>query len=149
MDYEKEVARLHLDQRNLQSDLETARQEARKLKVDFPTVQSALAALTREVANDKERLSIGIGDFKRWIRQSSVNADTLISDSDRSMFSSDTHHVFAHNALRKVRSEDWISAYEDANKVIFILISMYLCPLIHTSSLSSLGRLPWVILPRL
>ena len=109
--------------------METTRREVETLKADYRTevarlqrdksdLQSALGALKLEVAEGKQRLSTGINDFKRWMRDSSVNADSLISDLDPSNSSSDTHHVLAHNALLNVRSEIWTSAYEDANKVI-------------------------------
>ena len=72
------------------------------------------------VAEGKRGLSLGIGDFKQWMRESSVNTDTPISEPDPSTSSSDIHHMLAHNALLKVRPEMWSSAYyEDANKVIF------------------------------
>ena len=113
----------------LQSALETVRKEVETLKADYDTevihlqrdksdLQSVLGALEREVAEGKQRLSLGIGDFKQWTRESSVNADTFISDPDPSPSSSEIHHVLVHNALLKVRSEIWSSAYQDANKVI-------------------------------
>ena len=82
-------------------------------------LQSALDALKKEVAEDRMRLSLGIGDFKQWMRQNSVNADSLISDPDPSISSSDIHHVFAHNALVNLRSKDGSSAYANARKVDF------------------------------
>ena len=113
----------------LQSALQNARKEVETLKADYNAevprlqrdksdLQSALGALKREVAEGKQRLSPGIGDFKQWMRESSVNAGTLIADHDPSTSSSDAHQVLAHNALLKVRSENWSSADEDANKVI-------------------------------
>lgn len=80
-------------------------------------LQSALDALKREVAEDELRLSPGIGDFKQWMHQNSVNADSLISDPDPSTSLSDIHHVFAHNALVNVRSKAPSSAYAYARKV--------------------------------
>ena len=114
---------------SLQSALETARKEVETLKADYDTevihlqrdksdLQSVLGALKRGVAEGKQRLSLGIDDFKQWTRESSVNADTLISDPDPSPSSTEIHHVLVHNALLKVRSEIWSSAYQDANKVI-------------------------------
>ena len=82
-------------------------------------LQSALDALKREVAEDKLRLSLGIGDFKQWMRQNSVNADSLISDPHPSTSLSDIHHVFAHNALVNVHSKARSSAYANARKVNF------------------------------
>ena len=113
-----------------QSASETARKEAETLKTDYHTevrrfqrdksdLQSALGALEREVAEGKQRLSLGTSDFKQWMLENSINMDTLISDQDPSTSSSDIHQVLAHNALLKVRSENWSSAYEDASKVIF------------------------------
>ena len=113
----------------LKSALETARKQAETLKADYNTevtrlqrdtsdLQSALDALSRQVAEGKQKLSLGIEDFKQWMRENSVNADTLISDPHPSTSSSDIHQVLAHNALLKVRSEIWSSAYEDASKVI-------------------------------
>ena len=81
-------------------------------------LQSALAALKTEVTEDKQRLSLSITDFTQWMCEHFVNADTLISVPDPSTSSSDIHHVLAHNALVKVRSGNWSSAYEDAQKVI-------------------------------
>ncbi|KAF8555588.1 TPR-like protein [Imleria badia] len=52
------------------------------------------------------------------MRESSVSADTLISDPDPSVSLSDIHHVLVHNALVMIRSENWSSAYEDAKKSI-------------------------------
>ncbi|KAF8550350.1 TPR-like protein [Imleria badia] len=49
------------------------------------------------------------------MRESSFNAGILISVPDPS---SDIHHVLVHNALVRVRSENWSSAYEDAQKSI-------------------------------
>ena len=147
-DYETEVTRLQRDNAELQSVLgalkrevaagkqklflgiETARKEAETLKADYDTkvtrlqcdksgLRSALGALKREVAEGKQRLSLGIGDFKQWMHKSSVNADSLISAPDPSTSSTDIHQVLAHNALQKVHSRLWSSAYEDANKVIF------------------------------
>jgi tetratricopeptide (TPR) repeat protein len=125
---------MELDEANkriqsLQSTLETTRKEAEALKADYDTevarlqrdksnLQSALGSLKREVAEGKQKFSPGIDDFKKWMRDSSVDADTLISDLDPSNSSSDTHHVLAHNALLNVHSEIWSSAYEDANKSI-------------------------------
>ena len=114
----------------LQSALKTAREEAETLKSDYDTrvtrlqheksdLQSALAALKREIAEANRGSSLGIGDFKLWMRESSVNADTLLSDPDQLTSSSDIHHVLIHNALLKGRSGAWSSAYEDAHKVIF------------------------------
>ena len=114
----------------LESALAIARKEGEILKADWVSevtrlqrdkfdVQSALGALKTAVAEGKQSLSLGIGDFKQWMRESSVNPDTLISDLDQSISSTDIHHVLVHNALLKVRSQIWGSAYEDANKVIF------------------------------
>ncbi|KAF8550860.1 TPR-like protein [Imleria badia] len=94
---------------NLQSYLQTAQLEKSDL-------QSALATLKKKVTEDKQRLSLGLTDFKQWMRKNSVDADKLISVPDPSTSSSDIHHVLAHNALAKVRSENWSSAYEDAEK---------------------------------
>lgn len=107
--------------------LKTACRETRKadgytevtvLQRDKSDLQSALGALQREVAEGKQRLSPSIGDFKQWMRKSSVNSDTLVSDADPSTTSCDIHQVLAHSALLKLRSETWSSAYEDANEVI-------------------------------
>ena len=114
---------------NLQLDLQTLRVGAKTYKADYNTkvtclqlensfLQSALGALKTEVTEEKRRLSLGIIDFTQWICENSVNADTLISVPDLSTSSSDIHHVLAHNALVKVRSENWSSAYEDAQQVI-------------------------------
>ena len=114
---------------NLTSDLQAARKDAEALKADYDTkvtrlqleksdLKSALGALEREVTEDKQRLSPGFIDFIQWMRENSVNADTLISDPDPPTSSSDIHHVLAHNSLVKVHSENWSSAYEDAQKVI-------------------------------
>ncbi|KAF8549449.1 hypothetical protein OG21DRAFT_1447848 [Imleria badia] len=114
---------------NLELALKTAREDAETLKANYDSkvthfqrdnsdLQSALGALKRDVAEDKLRLSLGIADFKQWMRESFVNADTLISAPDSSTSSSDIHHVLAHNALVKVRSENWSSAYEDAEKSV-------------------------------
>ncbi|KAF8545567.1 hypothetical protein OG21DRAFT_1492228, partial [Imleria badia] len=94
---------------NLQSDLETTQSNNSNL-------QSELRGLKREVADDKRTLSLGIADFKQWMRENSVKADKLISDPDPSVSSSDIHHVLAHNALVKVGLDKWSSAYEDAKK---------------------------------
>ena len=61
---------------------------------------------------------MGITDFTQWMSENSINADTLISVPDPSTSSRDIHHVLAHNALVKVRSGNWSSAYEDAQKAI-------------------------------
>ncbi|KAF8552779.1 hypothetical protein OG21DRAFT_1511030 [Imleria badia] len=74
--------------------------------------------LKREVVEDKLTLSLSISDFKRWMRESSVSPDTLISYPDPSTSSRDMHHVLAHNALVNVHSENWSSADEDAKKSI-------------------------------
>ena len=114
----------------LQSALEITREKGEILKAEYDTkvtrlqrdrseLRSALGALKREVVEGKQRLSLGIGDFKQWMRENSVNQDTLISDFDQSISSSHSHHVLAHNALLKVRSQIWSSAYEDANKVTY------------------------------
>jgi hypothetical protein len=115
---------------SLQSTLDSTRREAETLKADYDIqvtnfqrdksgLQSALGALKMEVSEGKQSLCPGIGDFNQWLRDSSVNADTLISDLDSLDSSSDIHHVLAHNALLKVRSDIWSSAYEDADMVIF------------------------------
>jgi hypothetical protein len=72
-----------------------------------------------EVAEDRLTLSQGIGDFKQWMLQNSVDVDSLISDPDPSTSLSDIHHVFAHNALVNVRSKARSSAYANARKVKF------------------------------
>ena len=129
-DYDTEVTRFQRDKSDLQSTLEAIRKEAEALKAGYDTevirlqrdksdLQSALDALQMEVTEGKQRLSLGIGDFRQWMRDSSVNADTLISDFDPSNSSSDIHQVLAHNALLRVRWQIWSWAYEDANKVIF------------------------------
>ena len=89
-----------------------------RLQLENSDLQSALSALKSEVTREKRGLSLGIIDFTQWIRENSVNADTLISVPDPSMPSSDIHHVLAHNGLVKVSSKSWSSAYEDAQKVI-------------------------------
>jgi hypothetical protein len=115
---------------NLQSDLETTQVGAETHKAEYDTkvtrfqsnnsnLQSELRGLKREVADDKRTLSLGIADFKQWMRENSVKADKLISDPDPSVSSSDIHHVLAHNALVKVGLDKWSSAYEDAKKVFF------------------------------
>jgi hypothetical protein len=71
-----------------------------------------------EVAEDRLTLSQGIGDFKQWMLQNSVDVDSLISDPDPSTSLSDIHHVFAHNALVNVRSKARSSAYANARKSI-------------------------------
>ncbi|KAF8554888.1 hypothetical protein OG21DRAFT_1496708 [Imleria badia] len=115
---------------HLESALQIAREEAETLKADYDTkvtrfqrdnsdLQSELGALKKEVAEDKLRLSLGIGDFKQWMRKSSISAETLTSVLDPSAPSNETYHVLAHNALLEVRSRNWSSAYEDAKKVKF------------------------------
>ena len=76
------------------------------------------SALDVEKEKSNRSISLGIIDFTQWMRKNSVNPDTLISDPGSSTSSSDIHHLLAHNALVKVRSENWSSAYEDAHKVI-------------------------------
>ncbi|KAF8546124.1 hypothetical protein OG21DRAFT_1586541 [Imleria badia] len=143
---------------NLRSLLETAqgnseaclakkRAEAETLNADYGTkvsrfqrensdLRSALDALKREVAEDKLRFSLRIGDFNQWMRESSVNADTIISDSVPLTASNDAHHVLAYNALLNVRSEKWSSAYEDAEKVFFhSLIGVFMCTHPHAKSI--------------
>ncbi|KAH0839335.1 hypothetical protein J3R83DRAFT_17 [Lanmaoa asiatica] len=126
------VVRANQSISNLQSDLQIAQSalDAQKeafikanqtistLQSDLATTQSALDALKREVAEDKLKLSLGIGDFKQWMRQNSVNVDSLISDPDPSTSLSDIHHVYAHNALVNVRSKARSSAYANARKSI-------------------------------
>ena len=159
-DYDTEVTRFQRDKSDLQLTLETTRKQAASLKADYDTevtrfqldksdLQAALGALKMEVAEGKQRLSTSIGDFKQWMRDSSVDADTLIPDLDPSNSSSDIYQVLAHNALLKLRSEIWSSAYEDANKVISRSLIRVHCPLIRMLSLSSFSRQPWVILPKL
>ena len=114
---------------NLQSDLQTSRVGAKTHKANYNAkltclqlenshLQSALGALQTEVTEDKRRLTLGITHFTQWMSENSVNADTLISVPDPLASSTDIHHVLAHNALVKVRSQNWSSAYEDAQKVI-------------------------------
>ena len=86
------------------------------LQHDNSILQSALDALQKEATEDKQRLSLGIIDFEKGMRENSVNADTLISVPNPS--TRDIPHVLAHNALVKVRLENWSSAYEDAQKVM-------------------------------
>ena len=50
------------------------------------------------------------------MQENTVNTDTLIPVPNPS--TRDIPHVLAHNALVKVRSEDWSSADEDAQKVM-------------------------------
>ena len=135
------------DKSDLQLTLETTRKQAAALKADYDSevtrfqrdksdLQAAFGALKMELTESKQRLSTSIGDFKQWMRDSSVDADTLIPDLDQSNFSSDIHQVLAHNALLKLRAEIWSSAYEDANKVISHSLIRVHCPLIHMLSLS-------------
>ena len=118
---------------NLQSDLQTAQEAAEALKANYDSkvtrlqleksdLQSAFNDLKREVTEGQQRLSLGFINFKQWMRENSINAGTLISVPDPSTSSSDTHHILAHNALVKVRSENWSSAYEDAQKVSFYFL---------------------------
>ena len=76
---------------SIQSTLETTQKEAETTKADYDTevarlrrdksdLRSALGVLNMEVAEGKQRLFPGIGDFQQWMRDSSVNADTLIFD---------------------------------------------------------------------
>ncbi|KAF8549390.1 hypothetical protein OG21DRAFT_1500458 [Imleria badia] len=139
LDAQKEaVHRANQTISDLQSALKTAREdaetrlakrqaEAESLMADYNSkvtrfhrdnsdLQSALDTLKREVAEDKLRLSLGIADFQRWMRES--NADTLISYPNSSTSSSDIHHALAHNALVKVHTKKWSLAYEDAEKSI-------------------------------
>ncbi|KAF8554885.1 hypothetical protein OG21DRAFT_1508408 [Imleria badia] len=111
----------------LESALQIAREETETLKVDYHTtvtllqrdrydLLSELGSLTKKVAEDKLRLSLGIADFRQWVPENSVDAGTLDLVPDPSTSSSDIHHVLAHRALLNVRSENWSSAYEDARK---------------------------------
>ncbi|KAF8547907.1 TPR-like protein, partial [Imleria badia] len=52
------------------------------------------------------------------MREGSIDVDMPISVPDPSASSNDIHHVFAHNALLQVRSNNWSSAFEDAKKSI-------------------------------
>ncbi|KAF8552128.1 TPR-like protein [Imleria badia] len=74
--------------------------------------------MKRESSEDKPSPSLGISDFKRWMRESSVADSTLVSIPDPSTSSSDNHHRLVHNALVHVRSKDWSSAYAIARKSI-------------------------------
>ena len=161
LDAQKEVV-LKADQTisNLESALKTMGEDAETLKVDHDTkvaclqreksdLQSELGALRRDVAEDKQRLSLSTRDFAQWMRENSVDANMLILYPDPSTSLSDIHHVLAHNALVKVHSENWCSAYEDAKEVIFSFPIGTLMSTHTTSSLSSLDHQPWVILPRL
>ncbi|KAH0825681.1 hypothetical protein J3R83DRAFT_10898 [Lanmaoa asiatica] len=110
---------------NLQSALDAhkgavikANQAISNLQSDLETTQSVLGALEREVAEDKLRLTLGIGDFKQWMCRNSINADSLVSDPDPSTSLSDIHHVFAHNALVNARSKAYSSANANARKAI-------------------------------
>ncbi|KAF8547743.1 hypothetical protein OG21DRAFT_1526956 [Imleria badia] len=83
---------------NLKSALKTAREDSKTLKADYDTKESAQSAEF---------------DFERRMRESSVNAATLISVTNPSTSLSDVHHILA---LVKVCSENWSLAYEDAQK---------------------------------
>ncbi|KAF8552129.1 hypothetical protein OG21DRAFT_1486431 [Imleria badia] len=104
---------------NLRSPLKIARKEAETLEADdeFDLLYE-LGSLEKEGAEDKVRMSLSITDFKQWMRESSVSADTLILDPDPSASLSDIHHVLVHNAVVRIRSENWSSANEDAKKSI-------------------------------
>ena len=130
----------------LHSALKTARDDSETLEADNDTKAEDFDQ-QRESPEDKP--SAGISDFKRWMRESSVSADTLVSVPDPSTSSTNIHHLLAHNALVYAHSKDWSSAYASARKVKFPNFSVYCWPLIHASSLSTLSRRPWVILPRL
>ena len=106
-----------------------------RLQHDRFDLLSEFGSLEREVAEDQLRSCLGITDFKQWMRESSANADTLIWDPDPSISSNDVHHVLAHNALVRVRSENWSSAYEDARKVSFRSSSLSASQLNYVSSL--------------
>ncbi|KAF8427620.1 hypothetical protein L210DRAFT_3136383 [Boletus edulis BED1] len=67
--------------------------------------------------------SQSIGDFQQWMRRNSINTEMPISGPDSSTSSSDIYHMLAYNALRKVRLENWSSAYDDATKSITTLPS--------------------------
>ena len=126
-----EMAEANQRIQTLQSALEAARQDARKIKDDYDKevvclqgeksdLQSALTALKADMAGQKQQLSPGIGDFKKWLRESSVGANTVL---DPSTSRGDIHHILAHNALVKVRSENWSSACEDAKQVILHILT--------------------------
>ena len=87
-----------------------------RLQHDNSNLQSALDALQKEANEDKQRLSLGIIDFKQWMRENSVSADKPIPVPISS--TRDIPHILAHNALVNVRLENWSSAYEDAQKVM-------------------------------
>ncbi|KAF8552132.1 hypothetical protein OG21DRAFT_1498629 [Imleria badia] len=130
LDAEKEaVVKANQTISNLESALKIVREEAETLKTNYDTqvtrlqrdksdLLSELGSLERKEAEDKLRLSPGIADFKQWMRESSVDAGILILVSDSSTSSSDIHHILVHNALVSIRSENWCSAYEDAQKSI-------------------------------
>ena len=144
---EAEVVQGNQRMLTLQSALETARNEAETLKADYDNnvarlqrdksnVQSALGALEREVAEGKQRSSLGIGDFKQWMRDSSIHPATLISPSGPWTCSNNMDQILAHNALLKVHSENWSSAYEDATRVKFHpLIRVLMSTHLHAKSI--------------
>ena len=128
--HKAEMAEGHRRIQTLQSALEAAHQDARKIKDTYDTevmrlqgenfdLQSALVALKTEMAGQKQQLSPSLGDFMKWIHESSVGANILL---DSSASSGDIHHVLAHNALVKVRLENWREAYEDAKQVILHIL---------------------------
>ena len=111
--------------------MEATSQDARKIKDSYDTelvrlqgeksdLQSVLVTLQTETAGQKQRLSPGIADFKKWMRENSVSANTVLDPSNSS---GDIHHVLAHNALVKVCSENWREAYEDAKQVILHILT--------------------------
>lgn len=133
LDAQKEaLARANQTISDLESTLKAARVDAETLKADYDmklsrfqrdnaSLQSAFDTLNKKVAEGELKLSPSIGDFKKWMRETSVNVETLISDPDPSAgsCSSNIHHELAYNALMELRSEKWNSAYEDAKKVNF------------------------------
>ena len=102
-------------------------------------LQSELAPLNRESSGGEPSPSPGISDFKRWMRENSVNANKVISVPDPSTYPSDIHHRLAHNALVHLRSKDWSSAHMNARKVN---LHSCRCTYFHSSTVQSIENRP-------
>ncbi|KAG9311914.1 hypothetical protein JVU11DRAFT_8175 [Chiua virens] len=125
-----EVRRREDEQSEMQSKLDTRIREVAEANQRILDLQAAVDVAQKQVETvDAERRRTGqvtevlqrvpsVHDFRQWMRESAIDANTPISDDDPSNSPSVVHHVLAHNALIHTRHQNWDSACEDAQKSI-------------------------------
>ena len=122
--FNADVTSVLLEEASLQSTLATQQVELDTANRKITTLQSAIQnaekeceELKRNIAQMNEKWIPGIVTFQEWMRKHSIVASTPILEDDPLNLPGVAHNVHSYNGLLKVHSEQWSSAYENAQKV--------------------------------